>query len=55
VETVWLPAKDGRLEEATYDQYRWAVTRHIVQLIGAVRPGPARLHQTLLEPRASGT
>ncbi len=34
---VWLPSKHGRVEVATYDQYRWAVTRHIVPLIGAVR------------------
>jgi integrase len=34
---VWLPAKNGRVELATYDQYKWAVTRHIVPLLGAVR------------------
>lgn len=37
VEKVWLHAKEGRVEIATYDQYRWAVTRHIVPLIGRVR------------------
>jgi integrase len=37
VERVWLPAKEGRVEVATYDQYRWAVGRHIVPLIGKVR------------------
>lgn len=37
VEKVWLPAKEGRVEVTTYDQYRWAVTRHIVPLIGRVR------------------
>jgi len=37
LEQVWLPAKEGRVEVSTYDQYRWAVTRHIVPLIGAVR------------------
>jgi integrase len=37
LEQVWLPAKEGRVEVATYDQYRWAVARHIVPLIGAVR------------------
>lgn len=37
VEQVWLHAKDGRVEVSTYDQYRWAVTRHIVPLIGKVR------------------
>jgi integrase len=39
LEQVWLPAKDGRVEVATYDQYRWAVVRHIVPMIGAVRLG----------------
>ncbi len=39
LEQVWLPAKEGRVEVATYDQYRWAVARHIVPLIGAVRLG----------------
>jgi len=34
---VWLRAKDGRVEVSTYDQYRWAVGRHIVPLIGKVR------------------
>jgi integrase len=37
LEDVWLPSKEGRVEVATYDQYRWAVTRHVVPLIGAVR------------------
>jgi integrase len=37
LERVWLPAKEGRVEVGTYEQYRWAVTRHIVPLIGAVR------------------
>jgi hypothetical protein len=37
LESVWLPAKEGRVETSTFDQYRWAVTRHIVPLIGAVR------------------
>jgi integrase len=37
VEKVWLHTKEGRVEVATYDQYRWAVTRHIVPLIGRVR------------------
>jgi len=34
---VWLPSKLGRVEVSTYDQYKWAVSRHIVPLIGAVR------------------
>ena len=37
LESVWLPAKEGRVEPSTFDQYRWAVARHIVPLIGAVR------------------
>ncbi|MEO7556660.1 MAG: site-specific integrase [Acidimicrobiales bacterium] len=37
LEHVWLHAKEGRVEVATYDQYRWAVDRHIVPLIGKVR------------------
>ena len=37
LEQVWLPAKQGRVEGGTYEQYRWAVGRHIVPLIGAVR------------------
>ncbi|HZI37236.1 MAG TPA: Arm DNA-binding domain-containing protein, partial [Acidimicrobiia bacterium] len=37
LEEVWLPAKEGRVEVATFDQYAWAVRRHIVPLLGAVR------------------
>jgi len=37
VTQVWLHAKEGRVEVSTYDQYRWAVNRHIVPLIGKVR------------------
>ncbi len=37
VTQVWLHAKEGRVEVSTYDQYRWAVERHIVPLIGKVR------------------
>lgn len=35
--TAWLRSKEGRVERSTFDQYRWAVDRHIVPLIGAVR------------------
>ena len=42
LEAVWLPAKEGRVEVGTYDQYRWAVTRHIVPLDWR---GPARRSQ----------
>jgi integrase len=34
---VWLPSKQGRIETSSFDQYTWAVRRHIVPLIGAVR------------------
>jgi integrase len=34
---VWLPAKDGRVETSTYDQYRWAVEGHVIPLLGSVR------------------
>lgn len=37
LEQVWLPAKAGRVERSTGDQYAWAVRRHIVPLIGATR------------------
>lgn len=37
LESVWLPAKRGRVEPTTFDQYTWTVTRHIVPVIGAVR------------------
>ena len=39
LEEVWLPAKEGRVEVATFDQYSWAVRRHIVPLLGpAIEP-----------------
>lgn len=37
LDQVWLPSKQGRVEVATVDQYSWAVRRHIVPLLGAVR------------------
>ncbi len=37
LEQSWLPAKQGRVEASTFDQYAWAVRRHIVPLLGAVR------------------
>lgn len=37
LEVSWLPAKQGRVEASTFDQYTWAVRRHIVPLLGAVR------------------
>ena len=42
LEWVWLPAKEGRVEVSTLDQYNWAVRHHIKPLIGAVRPRPQR-------------
>jgi integrase len=56
LERVWLPAKEGRVEVGTYEQYRWAVTRHIVPLIGAVRLGdltPELVDQWVGELRAA--
>lgn len=38
LEGSWLPAKQGRVEPSTFDQYRWASRRHIEPLRGAVRP-----------------
>ncbi|TMC98316.1 MAG: hypothetical protein E6J03_13760, partial [Chloroflexi bacterium] len=39
LEGAWLPSKSGRVEPSTLDQYRWAVRRHIVPALGAVRLG----------------
>jgi integrase len=37
LEQSWLPGKEGRVETSTFDQYTWAVRRHITPLLGAVR------------------
>lgn len=37
LERVWLPAKRGEVERSTFDQYAWAVRRHIVPELGAVK------------------
>ena len=37
MQQAWLPSKEGRVENSTLDQYVWAVKRHIVPLLGAVR------------------
>ena len=37
LEQVWLPLKKGRVETSSLDQYSWAVRRHVVPLVGAVR------------------
>lgn len=34
---VWLRSKEGRVALSTFDQYVWAVQRHVVPLLGAVR------------------
>jgi integrase len=36
LDLAWLPAKQGTVEVATYDQYDWAVRCHIKPLIGAL-------------------
>jgi integrase len=58
LEAVWLPSKEARVEVGTYDQYRWAVTRHIAPLIGAVRLGdltPELVDQWVREISAAPT
>jgi integrase len=37
LEQSWLPSKEGRVEQATLDQYTWAVRGHILPMLGAVR------------------
>ena len=37
LDQVWLRSKEGRVEVSTFDQYAWAVRRHIVPLLGAIR------------------
>lgn len=39
LDEVWLPAKQDRVEVATYDQYAWAVRCHVKPLIGALPLG----------------
>jgi integrase len=34
LELVWLPAKLGEVDRSTFDQYAWAVRRHIVPGLG---------------------
>lgn len=34
---AWLRSKDGRVAASTFDQYAWALRRHVGPLIGAVR------------------
>lgn len=37
LERVWLPVKRGEVERSTFEQYAWAVRRHIVPELGAVK------------------
>lgn len=37
VRDSWLRGVEARVDEGTFDQYRWAVERHIVPLIGEVK------------------
>jgi integrase len=37
LERVWLPAKRMEVERSTFDQYVWAVRRHIVPELGSVK------------------
>jgi integrase len=37
LERVWLPAKQMEVERSTFDQYAWAVRRHIVPELGSVK------------------
>ncbi|MGI8684174.1 MAG: hypothetical protein ACR2MO_03605 [Acidimicrobiales bacterium] len=34
---MWLRSKEGRVAVSTFDQYTWAVRRHVTPLLGAVR------------------
>ena len=60
LDRVWLPAKEGRVEISTLDQYNWAVGHHIKPLIGAVRLGDLTPEvvddwvRELVAPRGSG-
>jgi hypothetical protein len=37
LELVWLPAKAGAIERSRFDQYAWAVRRHVLPALGPVR------------------
>jgi integrase len=37
LERVWLPAKASEVERSTWDQYAWAVRRHIIPSLGAMK------------------
>ncbi|MGH9042141.1 MAG: tyrosine-type recombinase/integrase [Acidimicrobiia bacterium] len=38
-ELVWLPAKQAEVDRSTFDQYAWAVRRHIVPGLGQCKLG----------------
>jgi hypothetical protein len=44
LELVWLPAKQASVDRSTFDQYAWAVRRHIV-------PGLGQFKLVELEPK----
>jgi hypothetical protein len=37
LELMWLPAKAGAIDRSTFDQYAWAVRRHVLPALGPVR------------------
>lgn len=37
LELVWLPAKQAEVDRSTFEQYAWAVRRHIVPVLGPSR------------------
>lgn len=39
LERIWLPARRAGVERSTFDQYAWAVRRHIVPVLGAMQLG----------------
>ncbi|MDQ1505204.1 MAG: hypothetical protein QOD57_2931 [Actinomycetota bacterium] len=47
LELVWLPAKQGEIDRSTFDQYAWAVRRHIVPSLG--QPKLAELEPKVLD------
>lgn len=50
LELVWLPGKRGQVDRSTFDQYAWAVRRHIVPALGQCKLAelqPAQLDRWL--------
>ena len=61
LELVWLPAKQREVDRSTFDQYAWAVRRHIVPALGQRKLAelqPAQLdrwlHRLGTAPRGDG-